>query len=661
MTGIRSVVVSALLMVCLAPAGAADELNVLPPEPARPPSEEMLRVYLRSLAADAFERRSRKYESLKTAAQVSAYQSALREFFTSQLGGFPERTPLNARVTGRRAFASYRVENIIYESRPGFFVTANLYLPKSEPPFPAVLLSAGHMDSGKAGYQQVAVLLAVNGIATLAYDPIGQGERKLMIDGPGAAPPAASRAHMIAGVAPILLGENLAGYMVWDGIRGIDYLVSRSDIDRARIGATGNSGGGMMTSYLMALDDRIFAAAPSCFITTTRRKNESPGPGDAEQNIHGQIAYGMDHADYILMRAPRPTVVLSATRDYVPIKGAWESFRQAKRLYTRLGYAERAGIVETDAPHGFSKHLREGAVRWMRRWLLHIDDAAVEGNLELQEPATLNCTPSGSVMGLPGARSIFDLYREKGRRLAAARRDLWKRSSAAAMRRRVRQTAGVRPLDDLPPPRIVTRGRLGRGSYRIDKLILRPEPGIDLPALLFRPGTPDGGLVLYLDGEGKRAGAGGPIEQFVLAGKTVLAVDLRGFGETATTPWRFKGALDFTGGSPAEFFIAYMLGKSLTGMRTEDTLTAARYLATLSPANAVPVDVVAKGEAALPALHAAYLEPGLIGSLTLPRRLTSWSAVLDDPLTKGVLTGSIHGALATYDIPELESLMSSAR
>ena len=100
-----------------------------------------------------------------------------------------------------------------------------------------------------------------------------------------------------------------------------------------------------MTSYLMALDDRIVAAAPSCFLTTTRRKNDNPGPGDAEQNIFGQISYGMDHPDYVLMRAPKPTLICAATRDFVPIEGTWETFRQAKRIYARLGFSERIGLV----------------------------------------------------------------------------------------------------------------------------------------------------------------------------------------------------------------------------------------------------------------------------------------------------------------------------
>jgi len=166
--------------------------------------------------------------------------------------------------------------------------------------------------------------------------PLDQGERHQLLDADGK--PIITRStegHTRAGVGAILVGRNTATYRIWDGMRAIDYLASRPEVDADRIGCTGISGGGTMTSYLMALDDRIQAAAPGCFITTTRRKNESPGPGDAEQNIFGQIAYGMDHADYILMRAPKPTLICAATHDFVPIEGTWEAFREAKRLYTR--------------------------------------------------------------------------------------------------------------------------------------------------------------------------------------------------------------------------------------------------------------------------------------------------------------------------------------
>ncbi|MFQ5809028.1 MAG: alpha/beta hydrolase family protein, partial [Armatimonadota bacterium] len=638
-----------------------DDLTVLPPRPHRPQTEEMMRSYLRGLVHEALDRRLEKYEALKTPEQIAEHQKALRQLFVEHLGGFPERTPLNARTVGTKTYDDYRIEKLIYESLPGYYVTALLFLPTTEPPYPGVLLLCGHTDTGKAGYQRVGILLAKNGMAALCPDPLGQGERKQILDDEGRGQRGATTEHMIAGVAPILLGKSVATYMIWDGMRALDYLASRPEVDASRIGCTGNSGGGNRTSYLMALDDRIVSAAPSCFITTTRRKNESPGPGDAEQNIHGQIAYGMDHPDYIIMRAPRPTLILSATQDYVPIEGAWEAFRQAKRIYTRLGHAERVDMVETDEKHGFSTHLRLGAVRWMRRWLLGKDDPVSEGDFPLAPDEDLQCSPDGQVLLMPGARSIFDVYAEEEQRLAEQRKQLWQESDRDDILGQIRDIAGIRNLEDLPRPETEDRGSLRRDGYRIDKLILRWEPGIELPALRFRPDDVTRQPYLYLHGEGKHVDAapGGPIEKLVRAGHVVLAVDLRGCGETQTTPWRYRGAIGITGRNPAEFFIAYMLGKSFLGMRAEDVLVCARFL--LPATEDAKVHVTAVEEAGPAALHAVALEPELFGSLTLRRSLISWSDVVHTPVTAGALINVVHGALRTYDLPDLVSLLGPER
>src|SRR5690606_22799197 len=214
--------------------------------------------------------------------------------------------------------------------------------------------------------------------------------------------------------------------------------------DASRIGCVGNSGGGMMTSYLMALDERIVAAALGCFMTTSQLKNESPGPGDAEQNIHAQYRHGIDFPDYLIMFAPRPALICAATQDFVPIAGTWDAFRQAKRVYARLGYAEQVDLIETDAKHGFSIQLRESAARWMRRHLLGADDAVFEQSSRLFTDRELTCTPHGSVLRLPGARSVFDLNRQESARLAAARREPWSARSAEARRKIVREIAGIR-------------------------------------------------------------------------------------------------------------------------------------------------------------------------------------------------------------------------
>ena len=191
--------------------------------------------------------------------------------------------------------------------------------------------------------------------------------------------------HTMIGLGSTLLGANVAQYRIWDGMRVIDYLQSRPDIIADKIGCTGNSGGGTETAYLMALDDRIVAAAPGCFLTTFRKLIETKGPQDGEQNIFGQIAFGMDQADYCIMRAPRPTLICAGTRDVTfDFAGTWDLFRDAKRFASRLGYADSVDIAAPDAPHGFTLQLREEVTRFMCRHLLGRD-------VVVREVETLPC------------------------------------------------------------------------------------------------------------------------------------------------------------------------------------------------------------------------------------------------------------------------------
>jgi dienelactone hydrolase len=644
--------------LCLFVSGTfAEDLAVLTPKPGDATTSDMMNAYLKRLAYRAFDRRKAEYERIKTVEQQMDYQRRMREFFVAQLGGFPERMPLHANVVGRLARDGYRVEKIIFESQPHHYVAAVLYLPLGKPPYPAVLVPCGHSENGKASelYQRVCIFLAKEGMAALCYDPISQGERYQLLDAKGKRRFGSTLEHTLVGVGSILLGTNTARYRIWDGMRAIDYLVSRPDIDPKRIGCTGNSGGGTLTSYLMALDERIVCAAPSCYLTTLRRLMDTISAQDAEQNIYGQIARGMDHADYVLMRAPKPTLMCVATRDYFDIDGAWQTFREAKRWYTRMGYPERAAIAETDMSHGFSPLLRLASVRWMRRWLLKTDDEATEPDFDVMTDEQMQCSPRGQVMLMENARSVFDINIEIEEGLAKERRAFWLKTPKVEALEKVREIAGICRLAELPTPEVETVASQSRDGYTIEKLILRPEAGIALPALAFVPQAPGADGYLYVHGEGKQvdAGPGGPIEELVRKGNLVLAVDLRGIGETRKAKGD-RGQRDYFGNDWQDYFLAYMLEKSYVGMRAEDVLVCARFLADYRAGQKRrPVHLVAIGAAGPPALHAVVLEPDLFATARLDRSLVSWSNAVRTPVTKNQLVNAVHGALKTYDLPDL--------
>src|SRR6185503_7818145 len=283
---------------------------------------KMLHTYLLSECGKQFDARRKAVAELKTPEDVKKRQETLRAKFIEALGGLPEKTPLNAKVVGSLKGEGFRVDKVIYESRPDHHVTANFYIPEGKGPFPGVLVPCGHSDNGKASeaYQRACILMARNGMAVLCYEPIGQGERLQLLTPDGkAAIKGSTTEHTMAGIGALLVGWSCASYRIWDGIRSIDYLAGRSEVDPKRLGCTGNSGGGTLTAYLMALDDRIAAAAPSCYVTTLERLFATIGPQDAEQNITGQVAFGLEHADYLTLRAPRPTLLLTGTRDFFDI------------------------------------------------------------------------------------------------------------------------------------------------------------------------------------------------------------------------------------------------------------------------------------------------------------------------------------------------------
>jgi len=407
----KNTFVTLLLATLCAASVWAEDLNCLVPVDGKPAATTLYYSELQAEAYAALDRRREAYDRLKTDAQIKEYQTTLRAKLVEQLGGFPERTPLNARTVGTIDGDGYRVEKVIFESQPNHHVTANFYLPQGKGPFPAVLVSSGHSRTGKtADYnQRFAIAMARHGIAALAYDPIGQGERSQILDEAGKPVfSGTTTEHFLVGVGAILVGSNTARYRIWDGMRAIDYLASRPEIDAQRIGFTGCSGGGTVTSYLMALDDRVACAAPACYLTTFRRLIETIGPQDAEQNIFGQVALGIDHPDYVLLRAPRPTIISATTSDFFDIQGTWDNFRQAKRIYARLGYPERIDLVEAEGTHGVQPQNLLGIVRWMRRWLLGKDDPVELGDLTTRREAELLCTPRGQTLLLDGERSVYD-------------------------------------------------------------------------------------------------------------------------------------------------------------------------------------------------------------------------------------------------------------
>ncbi|NLW51700.1 MAG: prolyl oligopeptidase family serine peptidase [Candidatus Brocadiaceae bacterium] len=637
-------------MESTAPAGRADH--------------DMMHRYLLSLVDRAAERWQAEYEARTEPEQIAAYQADARRRLLEVLGGLPERTPLNARTTGTIRREGYTVEKVILESQPGFGVTGLLFLPdpnRFPPPYPGVVEPVGHTGNGKAHgeYQSMGALLALNGMVALVYDAIDESERVQYRGERGdydfdmwGSHLHGTYGHQMVGIGSILLGRNTARLEIWDTMRCIDYLQSRPEVNPDRIGCTGNSGGGIVTAYVVALDDRVGAAAPSCYGNALPTLLKTLGPQDAEHHTYASLADAPQATDLLMMRAPVPILLCAGTKDFFHVDGSWWSFRCAKRLYTRLGFAERMDILENDAPHNYNRTQREGIARWMARWLQGEDRVIREPELALLTDDEARCTPTGQVMDLPGARSAYDLNDEYERELAARRVQAWAGPDRAERIEGVRRLLGIPPLDNLPVPEVRQGEQRRTGGMRVHDLTLHPEPGIVLPACLYGPegGQPAGRVVLYVHEAGREAdaGAAGPIEALVRKGARVLAVEVRGTGLSQQVNQNKWGKIDQDW---KDISIAYCLGRSYVGMRTQDVLAAAQWAAGQFGGEAV--DLVAVGHVGVPALHAAALRPDLFASVTLRGTLASWASVLERRVTINQYGNVVQGALLEYDLPDL--------
>jgi dienelactone hydrolase len=649
-----------LATISLVQAAQPSSKSPTPPSKRETPAlASMLHQYLLDQAHQYFEARRSAISAIKTPEDIARRQQALRAFLLRSLGDMPQRSPLNAHVVGTLNRAGFRVEKVIFESRPNHHVTANFYVPEGKPPFPGVLVPCGHSDNGKAyvEYQRACILLAKNGMAALCYDPIGQGERYQLLDDKGKPVVRGTTEHTMAGIGALLVGRQLASYRVWDGFRALDYLAGRPEVDPGRLGCTGNSGGGTMTSYLMALDDRIAVAAPSCFITSLERLFATIGPQDAEQNIRGQVAALMDHADYLTIRAPKPTLLTVGTRDFFDINGSWDTFREAKLIYGRLGFGERVDLFESDEPHGFTRPRRIATVRWMRRWLLNEDDGAVEPEFPVATDAELQCTRTGQVLTDFHDASVFDLNASRERELRVAQ-------SAAT---------GERSTDEF---RADVKKRLGLGQQSVTRvpsvanqtgrsLTIYPEPGIRLMATLVQGNRKPGHkgpirVEVGADGEA-RSGVGS--DERADTHTPVVRIDLRGMGVSAPPIDQGRAEASPFGRDWKEAFLALYLDRPLLGQRAIDLLSVLGALdAEWGGNERAGFDVVGTGAAGPIVLHAALLDDrGLIKSVTLERSLVSWASILQTKISRGQLGNVVPGALESYDLPDLAARLAPRR
>jgi dienelactone hydrolase len=608
------------------------------------------------------ERRAR-LAAVRTRRQALAYQERVASTIARVHGPWPERTPLEARVTGTVGREAFRIDKVVFASRPGCLVTANLYLPRgcdASHPRPAVLSDCGHSLAGKSAsvYQEFPQRLAAAGLVVLVMDPFAQGER----DQYARLPPElraglsdrSTNSHNLIGQQLELIGDYFGSWRAWDGIRALDYLLTRPEVEPARVGVSGCSGGGTMTMTLWALEPRLRYAAPSCSVTTFLANLENQLPTDSEQCPPGLLAAGLDMADFFIARAPEPSLLLGQRHDYFDRRGLIEAHREIRRFHDLLGAPRRShGLAFDGHGHAFSRGHIEAIAEFVHRQALGKPPPAAFRSHEFVElpPEQLNATASGNVV-LDGGRPAFELIAERARRLDEERRP----RSAAALDRLVRRTLAIdavagtargarrpphfrvlRSLGDTARYAIESEGDTAFATLRKprcahpDSLDVEPHVTLWLPHLAteLEPADParHGHAPLYL-------------------------LDARGLGESRP-PGNLFDAYGYEYQAHAH---GIMLDRPLLGRRVLDVLRA---IDLLVAEGARRIDLAGRGQGAILALHAGFLARARVGGVELrnaPRSYLEWAT---SPVVRWPAANAPRGVLMRYDLPDLAQALGS--
>ncbi len=587
--------------------------------------------------------------------QVLALRAEVRRKLAACYGPRPTPTPLRARVTGVVERQQYTIEKVLYESRPGYLVTANLYVPKGgQGNHPAVLAPCGHSPNGKAyaAYQEFSRNLARQGYVVLTYDPPAQGERLEYPDRAGEPRIGFGvHSHNVAANQMSLLGWSFALWEAWDGIRGVDYLVSRPEVDATRLGVTGNSGGGTQTMHLSALEDRFTMAAPNCFVTRFHHNLENEEPTDAEQIVPGVLAAQLDMADFFLAQIPRPILLGGETNDFFDVRGLRQTYTELRRLYAILGAEENVQIYTGPGAHGYHKPARENMYRFFNKHA-GISAATAEPAALVEPDDVLQVTPQGQVHLLESRRT-FDFSRAAARRLAAAR----PRLSGPDLRRQIGTHLAL-PARNGPPYYRVMRARTlwdQPRRYQYGFAVETEKRIVTLLHAVVKTGAvyhfpKEKAVTLYVPHRSS-------LKEIILGqapavadDQIQLAVDVRGMGQLTGRTYKDSGD-DFFHSYHTDYMYAnysLMLAESYCGRRVFDLL---RVLDLLEAHGTERVHLVGRGLGSITALLAAVLHPA-VKQVTLHNGLLSYHELTQDPRYAWPLSAMVFGVLKHFDLPD---------
>lgn len=602
--------------------------------------------------------RQKRIDALQTPEAVLEYaaraKKRIREVF--DLEKLP-RTELNMRITGVHEFGCYTLKTLLFESVPGYFVTADLYLPSPmDSPVPAVLHLCGHNSDGKSCTNGVSldVGFAANGIAVLNIDPVCQGERyqhfmenELDICG----------AHNVLGKELVLFGEHFPAWRAWDALRAMDLLCELPEIDSTKLMLTGCSGGGTMTTWVNALEDRLIASAPSCAVTRWRRTVENELPIDAEQMPPSLAGEGFDMADFLVATLPRPILVSGETNDFFDERGQQEVGRELEKLSAILDAPVKSTFFTGPNGHGLKPEQRE-AIRAFFFKAAGIPQRGIAED-DIPRPATEQklAAPGGDVFNLEGNKGALTLMKERCAEVIAARKALSKEETVEALKKCLALPAEVPvPSDYRRLPQQTFKDEehaVNRYLIENDERILgvlhawADEAYFQLPKCKT--------AVLYLpDFECKEMET---LPEELYSGQILYGFDSFGVGNLipASCGVASRKIDSFYGAFWHFAGMSYMLGKSFPGLQMEGILAA---LKLLRSKGLEKVTLIGRGYGAMLASYTALLAEDMVGKTILLDAPPAFEELIGTYNTRS-LSGMVPGILKYTDWTGIAKLVEA--
>lgn len=594
-------------------------------------------------------RRNSRLMRIRTKTDAMQYQQDVLGAIHKAFSPIPPKTPLNPQVTGMIQRNGYRIEKVIFESRPNCLVTGNLYIPdKINGKAPGVIAPCGHSENGKACdlYQGFCQRLTISGFVVLIYDPFNQGERDQYINLPERnAVRSCCPAHNMMGKQLELVGEFFGMWRVWDGIRSLDYLLTRPEVDPDRIGLTGNSGGGTLTTWLWAVEDRFTMAAPGCFVTTFLHNLENELPADCEQYPPGVIGKGLDMADFFIAHAPKPVILLGQKYDYFDRRGLVSAHEDLRRFYNVLK-APKENIACSLGPqgHGYSSHNQEAMVDF---FCFHAGMKHVRiSETEVLKDEELCATPKGNVI-LAGSKPIYEMIAEKADEFAGKRKNL----SAESLRERLIKLLNIPKERDIPYYRVLRQTNISGNTYARYAIETEQNIQVIMKKRMAKPeysGTLDIQEIVHLyipHLSSEDDIINDPMVAELKKLYELHLLDVRGLGESM--PEDMSQFLQPYGLDYMFHGYGLLLGESYIGRRVHDVLST---IDLLMHEGTSEINLYGRGQGAIIALFAAVIQDK-IKSITLKNAPESYESWIHAPLVSWPSANFLRDTLKYFDLP----------